>query len=276
MLSTSCYSLRALLIIAVSLLWWPNAWSSHTESKRQLLAGVELFRWQEFGANQERLLSEQGARITLQGNWDNLIPANRLGQINLMARVYSGDLNYDGQTQSLTPALDGIFVASRSRYDGLDAELQALHPLKKLDNTALLLSIGFDLWRRDIQDTTDAQGNPVSGAIEDYQLLYTRLGLQKQHHADFGSSRTRIGIKYPLRVDEQASGIGPTLHPGSKWSVFASYRLNLANRRHTIIDIYFDSLRFAPSPTVTDQYGDPWLQPQSQQDTLGIMLGVPF
>ena len=153
-------------------------------------------------------------------------------------------------------------------------KLEGLHPLSNSRNTALLLALGIDLLRRDIQDSIDAQSNLVGGFTEDYQVIYSRLGLQRQDQGTYGTSQTRFGIKYPLRIDEQVIGI--TLNPERNWSLFASYRLDLADRRHTIIEVYYDSLRLNPSAAVTDQYGDAWLQPQSQQDSIGIMLGIPY
>lgn len=269
------FIIATILFFSIGLLWQANAWGKQTEIKHYLTAGIDLFRWQEFDANQTRLLSEQGPRLSLQAGWDDVLSADRFGQINLRARLYSGDINYDGQTQSLLdPTKDGIFISSTSRYDGFGAELENLHPLNNHHNVALFLGLGVDLWRRDIQDSIDAQGNPAGGFKEDYQVLYSRLGLQRQDHGIYGSSQIRFGIKYPLRIDEQVIGI--TLHPGQDWSLFASYRLNLANHSSTIVEIYYDSLRLATSPIITDQYGASWLQPQSHQDSIGIMIGRPF
>ena len=264
------------LALSISLLWQTTALGTQPETQRQLTAGVELFHWQEFDPGSPlRLLSEQGMRLALQANWNNVAPANRIGTINVKTRVYSGALNYDGQTQSLLdPTKNGIFVASTSRYNGLDAELESLSPLHGHKDAALLLSLGIDIWRRNIQQSIDAQGNSIEVAVEDYRVLYSRLGLQWQKHGIFGTSQTRIGVKYPLRIDERA--IDVTLHPGRSLSLFAAYRLNLADNQNTIVEIYYDSLRLAQSPVVYDQYGNPWLQPESRQDSVGIMVGIPF
>jgi len=265
-----------ILSCSLSMCWQTVSWCSQSENHRHLTAGVELFDWQEFDPNtSKRLLSEHGARLTLQAGWDNLRPVERFGPINFKTRIYSGAIDYDGQTQSLIdPSKTGIFVATTSRYIGLGAELEKLYPLKEQRNTNLLLALGVDFWRRNIQKNIDAQGNPVAGASEDYLGLYSRLGLQWQNQNTFGESQARFGIKYPLRIDERTIDI--ILHPQPSLSLFAAYRLDLADTNHTIIELYYDSLRLDTSPVVYDKYGSPWLQPKSQQNSVGIMIGIPF
>jgi hypothetical protein len=262
-------------LVLVGLFFQPTSSYAASETKRHLAAGMDLFRWQEYDSNQSRLLSEQGLRLSLQAGWDDILASHHSGKINLLARLYSGDINYDGQTQSsIDPTKNGIFVSSTSRYDGLGVEIEGLHPLKGSYDNALLLGLGIDIWRRDIQESIDAQGDLIGGTTEDYRVLYSRLGLLWQNHGPYGHSQIRAGIKYPLRIDEQVIGI--TLHPGRNISLFTSYRLSLNDHRNTTITIYYDSLRLNSSPVVTDQNGDPWLQPQSQQDSIGIMIGIPF
>ena len=266
-----------ILFLTSSPVWFSTAWcSSQSASRGQLTAGLELFHWQEFDTNSPlRLLSEQGARMTLQTGWNDVFHDTRFRGININAHLYSGAINYDGQTQStIDPTKNGIFVASTSRYKGLGLELEKLSPLKNNDHAAMMLALGGDIWRRSIEQSTDAQGNPVSGASEDYRVVHSRLGLQWMTRGAFGDARLRLGIRYPLWIDEHTADI--TLRPEPAVSLFASYRLSLADKYNTIIDIYYDSLRLKPSPVVIDQYGDPWLQPESKQDNVGLMIGFPF
>ena len=266
----------AILFLTCSPVWFSTAWSSPPANRGQLIAGVELFHWQEFDPYSPlRLLSEQGARMILKAGWDDIFHNTRFRGININAQLYSGAINYDGQTQStIDPTKNGIFVASTSRYNGLGLELEKLWPLKNHDNAAMMLALGGDIWRRSIQQSTDAQGNPISGASEDYRVVHSRLGLQWMTRGDFGDARLRLGIRYPLWIDERTADI--TLHPEPAISAFASYRLTLADKYNTIIDIYYDSLYLKPSPVVIDQYGDPWLQPESKQDSVGVLIGIPF
>jgi len=265
-----------ILFLTISPVWFSAAWCSQSANQGQLTAGLELYHWQEFDPYSPlRLLSEQGARMTVQAGWDDVLRRTRFRGINVITRLYSGAINYDGQTQStIDPTKDGIFVASTSRYNGLGIEVEKLSPLRDHERAAILFSLGGDAWRRSIEQSIDAQGNPVSGASEDYRLVHSRLGMQWMTRGAFGNTRLRLGIRYPLWLDEHTADI--TLHPKPAVSLFASYRLTLADQYNTIIDIYYDSLYLRPSPVVIDQYGDPWLQPESRQDSVGLMIGFPF
>jgi len=265
---------RIILLIATSLCLCKPAWA-RDDISRYISFSIEAARWQEFSQSDNRLLSESGPRLSFTAGWQNLFPDNRFARFNATGRIYAGDLGYDGQTQSINTSSNGIYVSSTSHYSGFNADMEALFGLGTQSTTALL-GIGTDLWRRDIDDATDAKGNNTSGFIEDYQVLYTKLGLQKEINDIYGQSRARFGIKYPLRINEQASGISPELHPGRRASLFASYRLILATQRQTIFEVYYEGLRFSRSPAVTDQYGYSWRQPRSHQDTIGITFGIPY
>jgi hypothetical protein len=264
---------RFALLLVTGLCCCTAAWSE--DSKRLLSAGLEAARWQEYGNSDVRLLSESGLRLTLAAAWEDLFPDNPFARINASSRIYTGGLSYDGQTQSLDPNASGIYISSTSRYTGFNAEVETLFDLESL-STAALFGIGVDLWRRAIDNAHDAKGNGVSGFTEDYQVLYAKLGLQKEIRSAFGRSRMRIGIKYPLRINERASGISPELHPGRRVSLFMAYRADLATYRPSIIEIYYEGLRLSASPAVVDEFGNAWMQPPSHQDIIGITFGIPF
>lgn len=269
-ITTVCKQL--LIIVLTTAIWPATAWS--TEHIRYLSGGLELSRWQEFDSSNIRLLSEHGGRMAIKVEWDNLAP--RFGPINFIGRFYNGNLSYDGQTQSINnPSQNGVFIASTSQYTGISTELEATHPVNNRGLNAFVAA-GLDLWRRDIQSSMDARGNGVFGFSEDYQVYFSRLGLEQNSTGTFGHSRARIGLTLPLLINEQAAGIDPELHPGRNISLMLSYRLELNNRRHTRIEFYYDSLRLSASPVVIDQLGNPWLQPKSHMDTVGIMYGIPF
>jgi len=239
-----------------------------------LFAGVEASRWQEFSDGDKRLLSENGPRLALGARWES-IPDNRNVRFNANSRIYFGLLSYDGQTQSIDPNANGVYISSTSRYSGFSTELEMLFDTGS-PSLAGLMDIGIDLWRRDINNSSDAKGNDVSGFIEDYQVFYTKLGAQKEIRDTYGRSLLSIGIKYPLKINEHASGISPTLHPGSAISLFAAYRIDLVDHSRTSINIYYEGLRLSASPSVQDQFGYFWMQPRSHQDTVGVTIGIPF
>jgi len=250
------------------------------EYARHIYGGLEMTRWQEFGANNTRLLSEHGLRAIVKVDWENLFP--RLGLINFSAQYYRGNLCYDGQTQSVSSnQIDGFFISSTSQYAGIITELEGLYPINQ-KGLRLLAAIGSDVWRRNITPSTDSQDNAVSGATEDYQMLFTRMGIETSHAHTYGNSKTRLGLKYPLKVNEQAAGITPQLHPGRNLSLFASHRLEINDNRHITYEIYFDSLRLSPSPAVFSHI-DPSTnnpryvhQPESHLYTIGIVVGKRF
>lgn len=269
---SSAPRVSALILLSISLGYCHMAWSATIE--RYISAGIEVSRWQEFSAADKRLLSENGPGLTLGASWEN-IPAHRGLRVNARTQLYSAILSYDGQTQSLDPNASGVYISSTSRYSGFSAELEMLFSLAS-PSLAGIVDIGADLWRRHIDDSSDAKGNSVSGFIENYQLLYSRFGLQKEVRDIYGRALFSIGISYPLKVNENASGISPTLHPGRAVSLFVACRLDLADRRRTSINIYYQGLRLTASPTVVDQYGNYWMQPRSRRDTVGVSIGIPF
>jgi hypothetical protein len=266
------YLSRIILLLVSGLLFCHSAWSA--TGSRYIFAGVEATRWQEFNDADKRLLSENGPRLTLGAAWESS-PGDQHIRFNANSHIYAAMLSYDGQTQSIDPNATGVYISSTSRYTGFSAELATLFDLGT-PTLAGLLGIGVDLWRRDIDNASDAKGNDVSGFIEDYQLLYSKLGIQKEIRGIYGRSKLSIGIKYPLQVNEHASGISPALHPGSAIALFAAYRIDLADHRQTSINIYYEGLRLSASPSVQDGVGNYWMQPRSHQDTVGVTIGIPF
>lgn len=257
-----------IFIIITGLCFCNTAWPATFD--RYIFAGIEASRWQEFSDTDNRLLSENGPRLTLGANWES-IPDSRRLRFNASSRIYFAALSYDGQTQSPIAANSNIYISSTSRYSGFSAELETRFNLGS-PSLAGLLNIGVDLWRRDIDNARDAKGNSVSGFTEDYQVLYSKLGVQKATQDIYGRSLLSLGIKYPLKIDEHASGISQTLHPDRAVSLFVAYRVDLTDHRQTSINIYYEGLRLSASPTVAGG----WYQPRSHQDTVGVTIGTPF
>ncbi len=235
--------------------------------------GAENFRWQEFDDKGQRLLTEQGPRLAM-----GITAGNRYNQqvgwlYEYTALFFTGKVDYDGQDSN------EVFTASNTNYKGGEAEL-----VLGLRNTAysgrmmvdLLASIGAAGWRRDIEDSINARGMRVIGLIEDYNIMYGRMGLAIGWKNSSGINRLHIGAKRPFSIDEEVNVFDVTLSPGEEWSAFARYEFQIPRGRNSaLVRFYYDSFRFSKSDAKTIGSTLVW-QPESNLDVLGVSLGYLF
>jgi len=240
----------------------------------QVTFGGEYFSWREYDQNR-RLLEETGPRYFVslktgqptQGSW----------RYDLAGRVYLGQADYDGHTQVGTP------YATDTDYLGWAAELGVTRMLGVTDNLSgwgIRLGLGYDAWRRRVQDGYDLLGKRTYGHDEDYRIGYGRLG------AVYGLGdgwQLQGGLKLPFYAHEHAElsrlsyDGDTTLKPKPDYSLYASLSYRLNGRWD--VGGYYDSYRFRESGQRTvNRAGNPYsvYQPKSQQDTLGFYLNYRF
>ncbi|HKJ87110.1 MAG TPA: hypothetical protein VKA48_01130, partial [Gammaproteobacteria bacterium] len=124
-----------------------------------------------------------------------------------------------------------------------------------------------------------ADGTPVRGYEENYQVGYIKAGLAL---VDLSSEkwfgRLEAGAKYPLGVRENVPDLNAHLKPGRQVSLYASYEVT-RTPRHGIpvgLTLYYESYRFNPSPWSSSNLGSPVRQPESDMDVYGLRLGAYF
>ncbi|HED39141.1 MAG TPA: hypothetical protein ENJ13_01770 [Chromatiales bacterium] len=253
-----------------------------SEGLTEVSLGFELFRWQEFDRNGTRLLTEQGprTRFTISRNNEARVTSGII--YNVHGSFYGGDVEYDGQDQSLDPNTPktetGYFSTAYVDYAGVTGEVLGGYRLKNLfwgNSLDLLAGIGIDSWSREIGSGINSQGNKVSGLNEDYQIAFTRVSLGMENREAFWKSLWRAGIKYPVFTKETVDFPSVKLEPGKEASAFFSYRLQLVNDRSldegTFIYFVYDSYRFSRSAPVSG-----FVQPQSNMDVMSLSIGRAF
>ncbi len=233
-----------------------------------LSAGLEAFRWAEFSTSGRQLLEESGRRYFVEMTGSEYL--DRQQPIDFRARLYSGTVEYDGETMT------GIPFQTNTDYNGYQAELGLslvmAEAAERFNARWLLrLALGVDSWRRAIQDGMLADGvTPVSGYVERYTCQYLTLGASYEAEGGWGIG---AGIRAPLQTTERIElwGREYVLHPEGQLSLYAG--VDVAITRRWSVAVAYDSYRFAKSdPDSTGSY----YQPKSEQDTLAAMLQFHF
>ncbi len=241
--------------------------------------GVEYFRWQEFDSRGRRLLTEQGPRYVLEAFLGNRLRQGRLPLYGIKLRGYAGDVDYDGQDSN------GIFTSSDTTYRGWGAELQGGYrfPVTATFSLDALLAAGVDDWRRDIDNSINANGGAVGGFTEDYTVYYGRLGLGALWSAGWADHYLQAGAKRPWSISEDPGALNITLSPGEAWSAFVSYevRFRRLGLGRPFVRFYYDSYRFRKSSServsLAPPFGSGFVnQPETDLDVLGFGLGYSF
>jgi len=238
-----------------------------------IFAGVQSFRWQEF-LDGARVVKETGPMLSLGASVDNLGRAGKGLLFSVEGAIYGGTVDYDGQTQ------DGVDAQTDAEYSGayLDGLLgYRVFSIEKRYDIDVLGGLGLDSWDRDIAGGTDALGRQVRGIAEDYQVVSGRVGLGLQSRWARWTGYLQLGLKRPLRTQEEITRLGVTLEPKSAPSVFGSLSLDrLSSGRRTFgLVLYYESYRFDESPPEPGSLGgSPVLvfQPESKMDVVGLRL----
>lgn len=228
-------------------------------------AGTESFVWEEFADSGSKLLDETGWRYFVAVEGTNSI--NRAWDSDFSIRLYSGTVDYDGQT------MNGVPVKTDTDYNGSNFELGFTRYTAGRRDLAsgewlIRFAVGTDRWRRGLQDSHDANGNAVSGYAEYYLANYARLGATYRIE---GSWEAGFGAKAPFFIAEEAT-IGSTdvsLNPEGQLSLYAHLLVPITAQWR--IGLNYDSYRFAKSDPDNGYY-----QPESTQDTLGASVHYRF
>ena len=96
---------------------------------------------------------------------------------SLMMNYNFGEVGYEGQTQSVDPALSGLPINSTSDADIFDTTAIAGYQFSSLH---IYGGLGYYYWRRNIRPTTTNSGLPVAGVLEFYSWTYALLGARTE------------------------------------------------------------------------------------------------
>ncbi len=245
--------------------------SSVQATQVELGGGLEYFQWTEFADNGDKLLSETGPRYFVEVKGTNRVE-KRWWQ-DFSCRLYSGTVNYDGQT---VPAV--LYPVSRkvsldTDYNGIRAEVgfNYLTQRRKADlsdgDWLIRFSFGVDSWRRGLGDGIAEGSVPVSGYSERYLVSYATVAGQYLGRGWRGG----VGVMAPYYVDEEASYLsGENLHPVGQLSLQANAEFYLAAEWSLVLE--YDSYRFAKSDVVS---GGTY-QPESRLDSYSAFVRYHF
>lgn len=265
-------AIGALALFGIGL--YPGAGGAATAASDRYTVGVgvERFLWREYDAGGDKLLEEEGPRYFIGIDGERTMPSG--WTYGFRGRLYTGEVDYDGQTRSGTP------VESDSDYDGIRIALDFAHPLAAdggASPVSVRFGLGLDWWSRSLQDTAS-----TSGYSEDYRIPYLDLGLTYRWRERLGWY-AEGGVKYPFASREEIEDLGPydaiELEPEGdlspylglgyrftrRWDlefVYATYRFDASDKERLTVG-------GAPSASVA------W-QPESRQDTAGLHLRYGF
>ena len=225
---------------------------------------VERFKWKE-ELSPPPDVDETGGRAGVGWTWQ--MDGDAGFRARYRGTLYAGSIKYQGQ-QSFT----GTPAQGTSDYAGIVNELHALY--RASDGwLQLVAGIGFDYWQRTFPSTSQR---------EDWSVWFTRFGVEtgtwKQRGFFAGA-----GAKYPIYTNQNShfKDVGfdqnPELRPGRELSGYGEvgYRLN----ERWKFTGYYDSYRFAQSPTVQLTRGGTGFiatQPRSTQDVVGLRIDYYF
>ena len=250
---------RKLLLV---LLWIPLI---SVAEEIQFSAGIESFQWEEFDNNGRKLLREAGVRYVAEAVGEKGVGQNLA--MDFRGRLYSGDVDYDGET------LGGKPVTTDTGYNGYRLEMglthiTAIHLNQSNDEWRHRIAFGVDSWSRDLQDSALSDGTPVTGYEEQYTATYVTVGATYVRNMAWA---LRLGAKLPFFTTEKLKlgGLDLTLHPEGQLSLFAG--VDIPINAQWQIDLRYDSYRFAQSDP---QFG--YQQPESHQTTFGAAVSYRF
>lgn len=243
--------------------------------------GFERFVWEEFSRD-ERLLKEDGVRFTVGLKTDTFERPSPGMIYGLEGRLYLGEVEYDGQTQSRDPESDQLPFLSDTLYAGAIGEALVGQRLGGRGGMDVIAGLGAHSWRREIQGhgviNRVNEMVFVSDTVEDYLVLYSKLGLGIYRIGDRWSAFVHAGGKYPFYIDEYAYSPGISLEPRGEWSGFAQIQVSHTQPRNNslVFRLSYDSFRFSRSPVVWTGPAEGWYQPDSDMDVISLTVGRYF
>jgi hypothetical protein len=233
-------------------------------------AGPEKYKWSEYGSRGEKLLQESGTLYRITGRYED---QSRQGWLyGGGAQVYFGTVDYDGQTQSGTPARTEVDY-SGFRLEGRGGYLwtPGNHGL------GVLGMLGFDTWSRSLKDGQTTTGQAVYGYDEYYYMTYVIAGPVYQYRGPRWFTRLHVAAKRPLSVTEDVPDFDVTLHPKPTTTLFASWenRWAVSSRVSVGAGLYYETLKFNASDPESSSIGQVY-QPESKSSTAGLRVQVAF
>jgi hypothetical protein len=229
--------------------------------------GLESFRWREFDAGAQ-LLEETGPRLRIGTSLRQPLGLAQRDLFQLNGALYLGNIDYDGQACTLS----GVCTPFKTDadYTGVLVEGIFTRLLGTPSAGEVFVGGGLDTWRRDIKGSSG-----VSGAIEDWTVIYLLAGAGTNWTSPDARFHLRGGLKYPIYTANLPDSFSVTLRPKGRASLFARLGTDFirAGRARWGLDLYYDSYRFATSDV--EQVGSVLVfQPQSKQDIVGISTTI--
>ncbi|HEY5988363.1 MAG TPA: autotransporter domain-containing protein, partial [Streptosporangiaceae bacterium] len=140
--------------------------------------------------------------------------------------------------------------------------------------------LGYRWWLRDLQDSTASNGTAtvaVSGYTEEWESLYTKAGMAVSHplQGDW-QLYAEAGGKYPFYNTNTVDIVGvgrTTVRPEPRWSAFAEIGARYRRFRPAI---FYEGYRTGQSPVVRISPTTGILQPQSNEDVVGVSFSYCF
>lgn len=237
--------------------------------------GVEDFRWREFDSTGAQLLEERGPRYRVGAHLRRPLGEGQRDYLQLRGALYFGEVDYDGLACGSAPGSCVPFQTDAD-YAGAFAEGTLARFVGPASNAELFAGGGIDLWRRDIAGGIDSSGRVVSGAIEDWTVLYAVAGGGAQWIRAAARYRFRVGIKYPFYTYEVPNAYDVSLEPEGRLSYFARFAVDFSKggRPRWGFGVYYDSYRFDASDVEPIGGGFGVFQPESHQDVAGLYASV--
>jgi len=236
-------------------------------SEADIYLKTESFTWKEYDDRGSQLLKESG----LISGIGSSVRSDIADSLVLRAKgeLFGGTVNYDGQTQTGTPAETdtdyvGLKIEGNLGWKFMVAEKSSLEPFAGL---------GYRWWQRDIRDTLYA-----AGYEETWWSFYARLGIHGNHiFSGQLKAFAEAGVKIPAinknKVDLNVVGLSTvTVEPGNKASVFAEAGIKWTRFKASL---FYEGMRFSKSDPVIVNNVQVW-QPESKADIFGVNVGMDF
>ncbi len=272
--------------IAAFALLLPAAASAEVNAQFSMGVGLQGVRWEEYTSDHSSLLlQEEGLRYSGHIAYDNYDRNDSGLLIGLDVNGHVGDLDYSGRT------FNDVALDTTSSYLGLNTKLTLGHRRTGLwggYSWDWLGGFGFDYWERQIQDSTDAMSNPVTGYVETYSTLYAHAAIGLYRRMTRWSRYLQVGLKFPIKINENiGEPFNMELEPGRNASGFVNltfFRHGDDDQRDFAISLYFDTHRFSDSPAVLGDFDangntirdDYFYQPKSDQYLFGLRASLYF
>lgn len=253
---------------------------AQAEDEYNVYAHVESFVWKEFDGTTQ-LLKESGPLYGIGFTFHGDI-GDEGAALTLTPRfeLFGGSVDYDGQTQ------DGVPVKTDTGYFGFKLEFDIGGRFGKEINIEPFVGLGIRDWWRNINDGIDVTGRPVSGYVENWDMIYGRLGVR----GDIGSKDAKMFFEAVARIpiyNENTAYLSDidfayyddvTMEPGKVVTLFAELGVKLHAFK---MSVFYEAMRFGESKHVFKYNGfydavfESW-QPKSEADLIGVRIGAAF